>query len=99
MTRPPIYQAPSEGVRPREFFRGNITPSLRSHGYELGRNKEKLAHEGSLTVLLRRCKSLVMDRSSRVGQAKGHAPFYSAAPPIISRLTHDFTLLPDMPVS
>jgi hypothetical protein len=58
------------------------------------RNKGKLVDEGSLTVLPRRCNSLVADRSSRVGQAKGQAPFYSAAPPIISRLTHDFTLLP-----
>jgi hypothetical protein len=34
-----------------------------------------LADEGSLIVLLRQRASLVVDRNSRVGQAKGQAPF------------------------
>jgi hypothetical protein len=56
-------------------------PPPRSHDYELLRNKGKLGDEGSLTVLPRRCKSLVADHSRGAGQAKGQAPFYSAAPP------------------
>jgi hypothetical protein len=85
MPRPLVYQAPYKGVHLRDFLRKGIMPPLQSHNYELLQNKGKLAGEGNLVVLPRRCESLVADRSSRVGQAIGQAPFYSATPPPSSR--------------
>jgi hypothetical protein len=37
----PIYQAPSEGIRLRNFLRDSIASSLRGHDYELLRSKGK----------------------------------------------------------